>query len=433
MDKARQYAFLSLVKSDTSQSFSNIEINTVIERQRLTENEASLFTALYMGVLERKITLDYIISKYSKIPLEKIDVETVNALRLGLYQLVYMDRIPDYSAIDESVKLAKKSAKGFVNAILRSFLRNSKKIPLPSEKWQGVSVESSMPLDIINVWRKSYGDAVALELATHQPDKRKLSVRVNTLKTSVDAICAELQKRGIETEISHFSDDVVRCACPISRIKDLIDGGEIFIQDEASRIAVKILGAKKGEKIADVCACPGGKTFSCAIDMENEGEIYASDLHANKLSLIDKGAEKLGISIVKTRELDAKSHVCEYEKAFDRVLCDVPCSGLGVVFKKPDIKYKQRDGLCALQATQYAILSNCANYVKVGGVLIFSTCTLNRDENESNVERFLAEHEDFMPYDFEISEIKSINGAYTFFPNVTGTDGFFVSRMKRVK
>ncbi len=433
MDKSRQAAFLSLVKTDTSQSFSNIEVNTVIERQKLSENEASLFTALYMGVLEKKITLDYIISNYSKIPVEKIDAETINALRLGLYQLIYMDRIPDYSAIDESVKLAKKNAKGFVNAILRNFLRNSKKIPLPQEKWERVSIENSMPLDIINIWRKSYGDGIALELATHHPDKRKLSVRVNTLKTNIAELCNEFEKRDIVFEVSPFSEDVIKCSCPIVRIRDLIDEGKIFIQDEASRTAAEILGAKKGEKIADVCACPGGKTFSCAIDMKNEGEIYASDLHENKLSLIDKGAEKLGISIVKTRELDAKSHVCEYEKAFDRVICDVPCSGLGVVFKKPDIKYKERNGLAALEKTQYAILSNCADYVKVGGVLLFSTCTLNRDENESNVERFLSEHENFEPYDFETGKIISDNGMYTFFPNITGTDGFFVARMRRVK
>lgn len=433
MDKARQAAFLSLVKSDTSQSFSNIEINTVIERQNLSENEASLFTALYMGVIEKKIMLDFIISDYSKIPIGKIEVETIEALRMGLYQLLYMDKIPDYSAIDESVKLCKKSSKGFVNAILRSFLRNSKKFSLPKEKWQRVSVEASMPQDIINIWRKSYGDDTALELATLHTDKRYLCARINTIKSSYDDICAELQKCNINFKISPFSGDIIRCFCPVSKIKNLIEDGKIFIQDESSRIAVKILSPEKGERIADVCACPGGKTFSCAIDMENDGQIFASDLHANKLSLVDKGAEKLGISIVKTRALDAKIHISEYEKSFDRVLCDVPCSGLGVVFKKPDIKYKERKGLDVLEETQYAILKNCANYVKVGGVLVYSTCTLNRDENERNVEKFLYENTDFVPYDFEFSEIKSSNGMYTFLPNVTGTDGFFVSRMKRVK
>ncbi|MBQ7225313.1 MAG: 16S rRNA (cytosine(967)-C(5))-methyltransferase RsmB [Clostridia bacterium] len=433
MDNPRKLALLSLVKSDTQECYSNIEINTVLSRAKLEKSDAGLYTLLYLGVTEKRMLLDHIIGKHSKTPVEKIDVETLNAIRLGLYQLIFTDRIPDYSAVDESVSLCPKRSRGFANAILRSFLRAGKKIDLPSEKWTRLSIEYSVPIELINLLRDSYGDDACEKIIAFEDRGNELSIRVNTLVSSTEELMAELKKMGYEPRKSKYADDIIKCNAPISEIKGFIDTGKAFIQDESSRICSKAVGAKAGDRVADVCACPGGKTFSMAIDMENKGEIFASDLHKNKLSLIEKGAKRLGIDIVSVREQNAKERKEEYLSCFDKVLCDVPCSGLGVILKKPDIKYKSIDSITSLPQIQYDILSNCSAYVKVGGTLVYSTCTICRAENESNILRFLEENDGFVPVDFQMGEVKSQNGMYTFLPHITGTDGFFVAKLKRVK
>ena len=194
-----------------------------------------------------------------------------------------------------------------------------------------------------------------------------------------------------------------------------------------------VVDAQPNDTILDACACPGGKTFSMSIDMKNKGEVIACDLHPSKLSLIDKGAKKLGIDIISTKEQNGKAYNEEFKGKFDKVLCDVPCSGLGIIFKKPDIKYKSIENINNLPNVQYDILSTQANYVKKGGILVYSTCTLNKEENEFNVLRFLEENKSFEAIDFEIDNVKSQNGMYTFMPHINHTDGFFVAKMKRVK
>ena len=432
MFNPREAALGSLIKWEVSGAFSNIELNTVISRAPDAQrNDISLYTLLFLGVIEKKLLLDKIIEKYSKVSLDEIEVDIKNVLRLGIYQLVFTDKIPEYSAVDQSVKLAPKKAKGFVNAILRSFIRDGKKIDLPSEKLERISLEYSIPMELINVFVSSYGIEVATEICTLPPQKASLSLRVNTLKTNVDKLIVELQELGGDAEKSQIASDIVKTNLPISSLSSLLDSGEVFVQDESSRIASQVLMAKPGEKIADVCACPGGKTFSIAIDMQNKGELYSSDLHQSKLSLIEKGAKRLGIDIINARVQNAKELVLENEGAFDRVLCDVPCSGLGVIFKKPDIKYKSTEAYLNLPSVQYDILKTSSKYVKKGGILVYSTCTLNREENEKIIEKFLLENKDFEPFDFEIGQIKSEKGGYTFFPHVTKTDGFFVARIRK--
>lgn len=430
MENPRELALKSLVKTDTQSVFSNLEINTTLERAKLNSSDRGLYTALYLGVLEKKMSLDYIISKYSKIPLSDLDVETLNVLRLGIYQLYYMDKIPDYSATDESVNLATKKTKGFVNAIIRSFIRDGKKIDFPKDKWQRVSIEYSYPMEIIELFIKSYGEDTALDLITRAENDKAISLRVNTLKSNVQDIFDTLIAREDKPA---YTNDIIKTTLPIKDIKDLIDSGIVFVQDEASRICSRVVNAQSNDTILDACACPGGKAFSISIDMKNKGSILACDLHANKLSLITKGAKKLGIDIISVKEQNGKEYNEELKDKFDKVLCDVPCSGLGIIFKKPDIKYKPIDNINNLPSVQYSILSNCKQYVKIGGSLIYSTCTLNKEENEMNVLKFLRENKNFEAFDFEIDNIKSHNGMYTFMPHINNTDGFFVARLKRVK
>lgn len=433
MDNPRRLAHMSLVKWETHESFSNLEINTVLSRASLEKSDSALYTLLYLGVIEKKLFLDNVINQYSKAPAKELDTETRNALRLGIYQLVFTDKIPEYSAVDESVSLAPKRSRGLVNAVLRSFIRANKKISYPQDRWERTSLEYSCPQELIDLLRESYGDNTAYKMVTYEDRDKGVSLRVNTLLTSYQNVTEELKKRGFEPVPSKYTGDIIKCTLPIQEIKDLIDTGAVFIQDEASRICSIAVGARSGERVADVCACPGGKTFSMAIDMENKGEIFSSDLHRNKLSLIEKGAKRLGIDIISTREQNAKTDAAEYHEYFDRVLCDVPCSGLGVICKKPEIKYKSLDGIRALPSVQYDILRNCAQYVKVGGILVYSTCTTVKEENEGNVLRLLEENDSFEPVDFCVGDIKSEKGMYTFLPHITGTDGFFVAKLKRIK
>ena len=431
MFNPREAALNSLIKWESQSSFSNIEINTVISRQKAEKNDISLYTLLFLGVIEKKMLLDSIIDEYSKIPTSKIEETTKNILRLGLYQLLFTDKIPEYSAVSESVNLADKRSKGFVNAILRSFIRADKKYTLPENEWERISVENSIPAGMIEIFRSSYGDETSKALCTLPPQKSHISLRVNTLKTNEDELILKIKEVGYSAVSSQIAKDIVKTDAPISILQTYLDEGLCFVQDESSRIASMVAGATPGDIIADVCACPGGKTFSMSIDMQNKGEIYSSDLHENKLSLISKGAKKLGIDIINTRAQNAKEFLPEYEGKFDKVLCDVPCSGLGVIFKKPDIKYKEIDNIKLLPSVQYDILNNCAKYVKKGGILVYSTCTLNALENEKNVEKFLESNPEFEEVDFQIGEIKSIKGGYTFFPHVNQTDGFYVKKMRR--
>lgn len=429
----REAALNSLVRYTESDVFSNIEISTVISRAVAEKNDISLYTLLFLGVIEKKLLLDSIIKKYSRLDFEEIDSVSKNILRLGLYQLIFTDKIPEYSAVDESVKLAPKRTKGFINAILRSFIRDGKKYDLPEDKWQRISLEGSIPMELCQVFIDSYGENIAEQICTLPPQKLPICLRVNTLKTTVGEVERALLALGDNPVPSALANDIIRTSLPISEIKFLIDSGKVFVQDESSRIASQLLMAKEGETVLDACACPGGKSFSIAIDMQNKGALYSRDLHQSKLSLITKGAKNLGIDIINVDVQNAKEYREDFKEKFDKVLCDVPCSGLGVIFKKPDIKYKSTDAYKGLPSVQYDILQNCAKYVKKGGILVYSTCTLNSMENEKNVEKFLCENKDFSPYDFEIGTIKSSKGGYTFLPHITSTDGFFVARLIKNK
>lgn len=433
MDNPRKLAIASLVKAELSSTYSNIEINTVISRSKMSKIDTALYTALYLGVTEKLITLDYLISKYSQKPIEELDIETKNALRLGFYQLLFMDKIPDYSAVSETVGLCPRRSKGFVNACLRSFIRDDKELVLPDDKWQAISVSTSIPVAIIDIFRQSYGDDSAEKIAgALSRQKKGITLRINTLKIEPTLLRKKLKSRSIPYTHHGFSEDVLFVSAPISDIIDLIEKGYCFVQDVASLACVRALGASANDIMLDACACPGGKTFSSAIDMANKGEIYACDLHSSKLSLITSGAQRLGIEIINVLEQDAKLPRADFIEKFDKVLCDVPCSGLGIISKKPDIKYKSIEQIQNLPAVQLAILKNCSSYVKIGADLVYSTCTLNREENEGVIEHFLRENDSFELADFQMGDIRA-NGMFTFMPYENECDGFFIAKLKRIK
>lgn len=415
---ARSCALESLIALERDGRYSNLEVNSALVASSLEGADRGLYTRLVYGVTERRITLDYIIGKYSRIPANQLDPDVRCALRMGIYQLVWMDRIPEHAAVGESAGLVVKRSTGFVNAILRSFLRDGKKYDLPDKNadfMEYLSVAYSVPRDLCELLYTSAGDEIEplLDAMNREP---YISLRVNRLKITVEEAVA---KTG--GTVSGTAPDIVKVPSLDDTAKAGIDEGLWFVQDEASRIASAAVGAKPGETVVDTCACPGGKSFSMAIDMKNTGTLYSFDLHKNKLSLIASGAEKLGVSIIRTGCRDAREPDESLFGKADRVLCDAPCSGLGVIAKKPDIRYKDLSAVDRLPEIQYPVLCGAAAYVKNGGTLVYSTCTINKAENEEIVEKFLAEHNEF-----------TLINMRTFWPHRDGCDGFFCAVMTRI-
>lgn len=442
MDKkkitAREAAYRSLIISERDKKYSSIEIDASIRRFGLLGAERGLYTALVYGVIERKITLDYIIGKLSSKSIDTLDNEVITLLRLGLYQLIWLDRIPESAAVNETVNLAKKNAPraaSFINAVLRNFFRTmgKDKLPYPDKRdmREYLSVRYSVGYDVLDTLTASVDDAEAVLAAFEgQPD---VTLRVNTLKISRDEVLSELKQKGIGAEPTKYSSFGVRLTSKNmpDEILELISRGCVYIQDEASQIAVLAASPKSGDTVIDTCACPGGKSFTAAIMMENRGAVKSFDLHKNKLSLVEKGAEKLGISIITTAEMDGSKRNDTLVGTADVLICDAPCSGLGVIAKKPEIRYKNGADFTRLPEIQYAILKNASAYVKSGGVLCYSTCTLNKAENEAVLRRFLAGSDEFTAEEFTVGELESCGGMLTLMPQLHGTDGFFVAKLRK--
>ncbi len=437
---ARESAFLSLQKYENSGVYSNIELSYAIERGHLEGAEKALYTALFYGVIERKLTLDYYIQKLSER--DDIDLNVRIILRMGLYQLIYMDKIPESAAVNESVKLAtrfyaKKNSTQFINAVLRNFIRKKDSLRLPNQDKEPVaylSVNYSVPEWICKLWLEAYGMDITVKILETVNSHPAMTLRVNTLQNSPENLLETLKNAGISAHFSKISKTsiVLSRAVPMDKLEALNPENAprlFFIQDEASSLCVDVMGAEKGELILDACACPGGKSFGMALSMENEGKILARDLHKNKLSLIENGAESLGIEIIEAGVQNA-SVFNEEMPLFDKILCDVPCSGLGVIAKKPDIRYKSEEDIVRLPVLQAKILENNAKYLKIGGTLVYSTCTLNPAENRLIVEEFLANHPEFSLCPFKIGE-KETDGMVEILPFWYETDGFFIAKLRK--
>lgn len=421
---AREAALRSLVKIEESGRYSNLEIDSTIEKLELSDVDRALYTRLVYGVTERRLTLDYIISEYSTRDTKELDLDVLTALRLGIYQMTFMDKIPDHSAVNESVSLVSRAKSGYVNAVLRSFIRGGKKYSIPEDEDLRLEVMYSVPREICRIYKKACPDEMDA-LLTAMNREPHIALRLNTLHGN-ELPVSELLTGGIPSTIAN---NIVLVKTMSEEIREGIKQGKWFVQDEASRITSMAVGAKKGETVVDTCSCPGGKSFSMAIDMENCGEVYSFDLHKNKLSLLDKGAERLGISIIKSEARDARHPLESLVGKADRVLCDAPCSGLGIIAKKPEIRYKNISDIEKLPDIQQSVLSGAAEYVREGGVLVYSTCTINPDENEEVVKKFLASHENF-----KLDENEHLHGGMrTFLPHRDNCDGFFAARMIRIK
>lgn len=412
----RTLAYKVLLKIEKDGAYSNLTLDACLEKEET--GYEPFVRALVYGVTERKITIDYILSSLLIQPIKKLKPQVLTVLRMGVYQIKFMDKVPVSAAVNESVKLVKQQgfsfASGLVNSVLRKTASSEIKYPENNGNPQYLSVKYSCPVNLVNKYIHDYGYENAVGILSSSLEVPPLIIRVNTLKTTADELILRLKRENISAD-TVGTDGALK-----------IEGGNIFatkcykdglfhVQDTACQLCINALDPKPDETVLDMCAAPGGKSFTIAEKMENKGKIYSFDLYEHRLALISSDAKRLGIDIIKTYARDASEIYDDIPKA-DRILCDVPCSGLGVIRRKPEIKYKDLGFIDKLTDLQYNIICSSAFYLKKGGRLVYSTCSLNKDENENVCARFLEEHKDFK---------LTGESAVTLMPHKDNTDGFF--------
>jgi len=429
----RKIAYDILREIDEKEAYSNLVIGNYFKRIDLSPMDRGFITQLVYGVLERKITLDYYISKFSKTRIKKIHPNVLELMRLAAYQIIYLSKTPDSAAVNESVKLVKKinyKSSGFVNGVLRSLIREYEKVQFPDIKKEPVkhlSVKYSHAEWIVSLLIKEYEMEKTIEILEGNVSTPKLSIRVNTLKTSKAELIEVLENIGIEVSDSKISEDGLLFEKMGHQRLDEIEAfkdGHFTVQDESSMLVAETLKPEPGEKVIDLCSAPGGKTTHMAQYMKNQGTIIACDIYEHKLNKVEENCERLGITNVQTAEWDGQELNAEWVDSFDKVLVDAPCSGLGIIRRKPEIKYsKSYEDVLNLVKIQYNILENASKYLKVGGTLLYSTCTITKEENDGVIEQFMNDNKEF-ELDGDVIKI---------LPARDGADGFFICKIKRMR
>lgn len=430
---ARQAALETLLRCRRDGAWSGASLDGMIRRDGLDRRDAAFASRLVLSVLENARICDFVISNYCAA---KLEPKVRDILRLGVVQLLFLDRVPVSAAVNESVSLCRQNgcqrAAGLVNAVLRKIADHRESLPeIPGEgSAEYLSIRYSHPLWLAEelIGRHGYAFTEAFFAANNRP--APLNLQVNTLKVSADDY-----RRALARADSAYEEPEGPEGCFLlegGAAADLpgFDEGLFYVQDRAARLAVEFAEPKPGMRVLDACACPGGKSFAAAIKMENKGSILSCDIHEKKLGLLENGAKRLGIDCIRTRAMDARVFDPALEGAFDLVLADVPCSGLGVIRKRPEIRYKERVGLRALPEIQKAILDNVARYVAPGGLLLYSTCTILPEENQGQIRTFLESRRDFSLEPIRTCGFDAPEGFYTFWPQTDGTDGFFAAILR---
>ncbi len=415
MDKARKAALTALNKVFKDGSYSNLTLNSVFGDYELSDTDKKFASAIFYGVLDRKISLDYVLNKYLKKGIDKTSVLTANALRIALYQIMFMDKVPKSAAVNESVNLVKRSRESYnsslVNGTLRNILRNGYELPNGNTA-EDLSIRFSCPLYIVEELINDYGNDSALSFLKNSLETPPVYLKVNTLKVSAEELAEILKNEGVN--VQKYETDYtlkVNGGIDVSKL-DSFKKGYFHIEDFACQKSIELLSVKQNEKMLDLCAAPGGKSFTAAEFMEDKGKIISCDIYKSRVELILKGAKRLCLNSVKATQNDATEFSDLGE--FDVCLCDVPCSGIGVIRRKPEIKYKPENDYKELSRIQTKIMENADKYLKVGGRLMYSTCTVRKAENENIVKEFLNKHSNY-----------TLKLEHTFFPDIDGSDGFY--------
>lgn len=443
VDKAREVALKTLYRINNEGAYSNIALDEEISKnaQKLNAKDIGLISEIVYGVITWKLTIDEIIKKYSKIRLKKISPWILDILRLSIYQIVFLDKIPKSAAVNEGVNLAKRyghrSSSGFANAILRKVEKQDyedfKNIKDEKER---LSKQYSMPLWIIEELMEEGLELEKIEeICISSNIRPKVSIRINTLKTNKEEL-----KQILENENIKATDGILKDFLVLDKAKNIerlesFKNGLFTVQDEAAGLTSLILNPKKGENILDACSSPGGKTTYIAQLVENEGQIIAFDIHEHRTRLVEQNAKRLGVNIIETKVQDASKFEEKYVNKFDKILLDVPCLGIGVLKRKPDIKWqKKKEDVKEISEIQYKILENCSKYLKPKGELVYSTCSIIKEENENLIEKFLHKNKEFKLEKIENFEEEFFkkylkNEQFLQVYQNKKTDGFFICKL----
>ena len=412
MKNSRLTAFEIIYGVLNNDDYSNLSLDSAFDKNNSSDN--AFISKLVLGVIERRLTLDYILKPYlNSRPKPKVRI----LLYMGVYQLYFMDKVPSNAAVNESVELAKAVGCGYYTKLINAVLHKVDSNRIDIEKIDDLSARYSCPESLIKMWQKHYGEDNTLKSLGEINNIAPVYAVPNSLFVDEEELLYELMDEKAECEIT---SEVVKINSHINVKKSrAFKNGLYHIQDLSSFNCAKVLKAEEGQTVIDVCSAPGGKAFTVAERMNNSGEVYALDLNESRVKLIKEGAERLGLDIIKAAVNDAGVYNPDLPKA-DRVLCDVPCSGFGIIRRKPEIRYKSLDDIKGLYGIQYNILKTSAEYLKFGGRLVYSTCTLNKNENEKIAERFIKEDKRF-----KLIEMKTV------FPSENG-DGFFYAVMEKI-
>ncbi len=434
IDKTREIALKTLYKIDKEQAYSNIVLNEEIKQNRknLTEKDIGLISEIVYGVTTWRLTLDEIIKKYSKIRLKKISPWILNILRMGAYQIIFLDKIPKSAAVNESVNLAKRyghsSSSNFVNAILRKIEKsNYEEFSQITDDIERISKTTSMPEWIIKELLKNNGVEEVEQICTNSNLKPQITIRVNILKITKKDLMKKLEEENIEYQEINIEEKLSEDFLILNKVKnienlELFKNGYFTIQDISAGLTAKILNPQPCELVLDACSAPGGKTTYMAELMKNEGNIEAWDIHEHRTKLVEQNAKRLGIDIIKTQVKDASIYDEKINEKFDKILLDVPCLGIGVIKRKPDIKWQRKtEDIEEITKIQKTILEQCSKYLKPGGDLVYSTCSILKEENENIIFDFLNKNTDF-------EMVK--NSKYSIMPD-RQRDGFFICKLHK--
>lgn len=437
---ARETALRVLVSCRTNGAWADAALKAQLGRgNRLSGPDAALCSRIVYGVMQNRMLLDFYIGAYCSQKPDHLQPPLLEILRIGAYQILFLEKVPDSAAVNTSVELAKLAkrgqAAGLVNAVLRKISQNKNALPAVPDRdaAQALSIRYSHPKWLVKRLLALLGREETESFLAANNGIAPLTAQVNPLRTTAEELTAELGEAGITARPHPW----VSGCLELSGVGELtrlpaFQAGKFMVQDPAARLVSLIADVQPGQKLLDVCAAPGGKSFSAAFAMEDRGTILACDLHENKLKRIQEGAARLGLGCIETAAADGRRQNPEWVDAFDVVLVDAPCSGLGIIRKKPDTRYKKADDLFTLPVVQAAILDNAAAYVRPGGILLYSTCTILPEENEQVTDAFLAEHPDFSRESFVLPQpVGKTAGQITLWPQRHGTDGFYICRMRR--
>jgi len=443
MGNVREYVLKSLLDSENNEAYSNLLLNHKLNNIELNDFDKKLFTHMIYGVISNKLTIDFIISNLSKLKLSKLSKPILNILRIGIYQIYYLDKIPVSAACNESVKLAKKyghvSSAGYVNAVLRNASRRDFDSYFDEIKndVERLSKKYSHPEWMVKLWMDKLGKENAEKLLIANNSKTYDAIRVNTLKISRDELYNKLKSEEFDVQIGILED--VLYTYDIKRLikSKYFSDGLFTVQDEAPAMVAHLLNPQENDKVLDMCAAPGGKTTHIAELMKDNGKIIAFELYEHRVNLIKELSNRLGIKSIETYQNDATIFKSEFVESFDKVLADVPCSGLGVIRKKPDIKWNTKyEDIEELTKVQYQILENAGKYVKKDGIIVYSTCTNTNQENRDIIKKFIANNKEFSIVRIEDMQDEFISGLtedgmLELSPCFENCDGFFICILKK--